>query len=94
MKSAKPGRVRHIYKSDETLKSVPKARLRVFRDVVGALAEPSAPDNGWTRSMCKERKSLLKTPFCGIWKGRMDVGNCRSYAKILRQNLQGCGDRT
>ena len=33
----------------ETLKSVPKTRLRIVRDVIGALAEPAVPDKDGTR---------------------------------------------
>ena len=73
----------------ETLKFVPKTRLRIVRDVVGALAEVAF------RKRLKRagRKSLLKTPFCGIWQGRTDIGNGQSYARSLRQSLQSRGDR-
>ena len=77
----------------ETLKSVPKTRLRVVRDVVGALAD--APVREKAGKMLKRvvRKSLLKTPFCGIWQGRTDIGNGQSYARSLRQSLESRGDR-
>ncbi len=77
----------------ETLKSVPKTRLRVVRDVIGALAE--APVREKPGKMLKRagRKSLLKTPFCGIWQGRTDIGNGQSYARSLRQSLESRGDR-
>ena len=75
----------------ETLKSVPKRRLRIVREVVGALAEPSVSDKYAKRTA---RKSLLKTPFCGMWERRTDIGNGRSYAKTLRQKLESRGDRT
>jgi hypothetical protein len=39
------------------------------------------------------RKSLLKTPFCGIWEGRRDIRNGRSYARTLRHTLEIRGDR-
>ena len=77
----------------ETLKSVPKTRLRIVRDVIGALAEPAVPDKDGTRLKRTRRKSLLKTPFCGIWEGRTDIGNGRSYARTLRQRLESRGDR-
>ena len=77
----------------ETLRSVPKSRLRIVREVVGALAEPV--DRGKEQSKSKRRahKSLLKTPFCGMWEDRADIGNGRSYARTLRQRLESRGDR-
>lgn len=77
----------------ETLKSVPKTRLRIVRDVIGALAEPAVPDKDGMRLKRTQRKSLLKTPFCGIWEGRTDIGNGRSYARTLRQRLESRGGR-
>ena len=77
----------------ETLKSVPKRRLRIVRDVVGALAEPAVSDKDEARLKRAARKSLLKTPFCGMWKGRTDITNGRSYARTLRQRLGSRGDR-
>ena len=78
----------------ETLKSVPKTRLRIVRDVVGALAKPTEIDKDGVKLTRRGRKSLLKTPFCGMWKGRTDIGNGRSYARTLRQSLENRGDRT
>jgi hypothetical protein len=75
----------------ETLKSVPKTRLRIIRDVVGALAE--VPEKHGTKSKRMTGKSLLKTPFCGIWKRRTDIGNGQSYARTLRQTLESRGGR-
>ena len=72
----------------ETLKSVPKTRLCIVRDVVGALAESSVRDKDGKRLKRMGRKSLLKTPFCGIWEGRTDIGNGQSYARSLRQGLE------
>ncbi len=77
----------------ETLKSVPKTRLRVVRDVVGALAETVVRGKDGKGLKRAGRKSLLKTPFCGIWKGRRDIGNGQSYARSLRQSLESRGDR-
>ena len=77
----------------ETLKSVPKTRLRVVRDVVGALAEAPVRDKAGKMLKRAGRKSLLKTPFCGIWQGRKDIGNGQSYARSLRQGLESRGDR-
>jgi hypothetical protein len=78
----------------ETLKSVPKRRLRIVRDVVGALAEAAGRERKGSRSKRTRRKSLLKTPFCGIWEGRTDIGKGQSYARTLRQRLESRGDRT
>ncbi|MFQ5852233.1 MAG: hypothetical protein ACE5JU_16825 [Candidatus Binatia bacterium] len=78
----------------ETLKSVPKRRLRIVRDVVGALAGPAVLDIDGMKSKRRARKSLLKTSFCGMWEGRTDIGNGRSYARTLRQRLESRGDRT
>jgi len=77
----------------ETLKSVPKTRLRVVRDVIGALAEAPVREKGGKMLKRAGRKSLLKTPFCGIWQGRTDIGNGQSYARSLRQSFQSRGDR-
>ncbi len=75
----------------ETLKSVPETRLRIVRDVVEALAEPTVPGK---RAKRTARKSLLRTPFCGIWERRTDIGNGLSYARTLRQKLESRGDRS
>jgi hypothetical protein len=77
----------------KTLKSVPKTRSRIVRDVVDALAEGSVQEKDTTVSKRARRKSLLKTPFCGIWKGRRDITNGRSYARTLRHTLENRGDR-
>jgi len=77
----------------ETLKSIPKTRLRIVRDVIGALAEPAVCDKDGMRLKRVRCKSLLKTPFCGIWEGRTDIVNGRSYARTLRQRLESRGDR-
>jgi hypothetical protein len=78
----------------ETLKSMPKARLRIVRDVVGALAGPAELGIEAAKVKRRGRKSLLKTPFCGMWEGRTDIGNGRSYATKLRQTLENRGDRS
>ena len=77
----------------ETLKSVPRGRLRIVRDIVGALAESAAPGRDGVKSKRSARRSLLKTAFCGMWQGRADIGNGRSYARSLRQGLESRGDR-
>jgi hypothetical protein len=78
----------------ETLKGMPKRRLQIVRDIVGALAEPAAPERAEARSKKTVAKSLLKTPFCGMWEGRADITNGRSYAGSLRQRLERRGDGT
>jgi hypothetical protein len=78
----------------KTLKSVPKTRLGIVRDVVGALAEAADREKGGAKLRRTRKKSLLKTPFCGIWKGRTDIGNGQSYAGMLRRSLESRGDRT
>jgi hypothetical protein len=77
----------------ETLKFVPKTRLRIVRDVVGALAEGAVWEKDGKRLKRAGRKSLLKTPFCGIWQGRTDISTGQSYARSLRQGLESRGDR-
>ena len=92
MKTAKARRQEpFIEEIVETLKSVPKTRLRIVRDVVEALAEPMAADKNAKRI---ERKSLLKTKFCGMWEKRADIGNGMSYARTLRRQLENRGDRS
>jgi len=76
----------------ETLKFVPKTRLRIVRDVVGALTEAAVREKDRKRLKRAGRKSLLKTPFCGIWQGRRDISNGQSYARSLRQSLESRGD--
>jgi len=78
----------------ETLKCVPKRRLRIVRDVVGALAEPAVLETDGKKPKRRVRKSLLKTPFCGMWEGRTEIGKGRSYARELRRGLESRGDRT
>jgi hypothetical protein len=77
----------------ETLKSVPKRRLRIVRDVVGALAEAAISNKEKARLKHTTRKSLLKTTFCGMWKGRKDIANGQSYGRSLRRRLESRGDR-
>lgn len=89
---ARPGTVL-IDEILESLKSVPRARLRIVRDVVGALAEPTAKEKRGERPKRMERGSLLDTPFCGMWRGRTDIDNGQSYGMALRQKLETRGDR-
>jgi plasmid rolling circle replication initiator protein Rep len=77
----------------EALKSVPKKRLRIVRDVVTALAEPAISEKEKTKLKHTTRKSLLKTPFCGMWKSRAGITNGQSYARTLSHRLESRGDR-
>ena len=92
----KPEKVRREESLDEifeTLKSLSKRHLRIVRDVIGVLAETTSFNDEKTRLKRTTRKSLLKTPFCGMWKGRKDIANGQSYGRILRRRLEGRGDR-
>ena len=95
MKPARIGRdAEFLNEIVETLKSVPKSWLRIVRDVVRALAGHAEAEKDGAKAERGRRKSLLKTPFCGMWEGRTDIGNGRSYARSLRQKLESRGDRT
>jgi hypothetical protein len=94
MKHARMPRDEYFEEIVETLKSVPKRRLRIVRDVVGALAERGVGDTNGTKSKRRGLKSLVKTPFCGMWEGRTDIDTGRSYARELRRVLENRGDRT
>lgn len=78
----------------QRLRNVPQARLRIIRDVVGALAEPSTHKSDRVKLQRRDKSSLLKTPFCGMWEGRLDLDNGQSYATKLRRSLEHRGDRT
>jgi hypothetical protein len=92
MKTSKAGREETFIKEIVgTLKSVPQTHLRIVRDVVEALAEPAVPDKNAKRVA---RKSLLRTPFCGMWERRPDIGNGPSHARTLREKLESRGDRS
>ena len=94
MKHARLPRDEYFDEIVETLKSVPKGRLRIVRDVVGALAKPNAGVTNGTKSKRRATKSLIRTPFCGMWEGRTDIDSGRSYARKLRRALENRGDRT
>ena len=76
------------------LRFVPKARLRIVHDLVRALGETRSRKNGRAGAKGRGRKSLLKTPFCGMWEGRLDLDNGQSYATKLRRSLERRGDRS
>lgn len=95
MKTLKAGRNNaFIDEIVATLKAMPKRRLRIVRDIVGALAEPQEIETREARIKKVAPKSLLKTPFCGMWEKRIDITNGRSYAETLRQRLEHRGDRS
>lgn len=75
----------------ETLKRVPTARLRIVRDVVEEFAEPHGKDKRATRQKRVKKKSLLDTPFCGMWADRTDIVDSQSFARALRQRLESGG---
>jgi hypothetical protein len=74
------------------LKSVPKARLPIARDIIGSLAEAGSLRKG-RHSPHRRQKSLLDTPFCGMWQDRKNIRDGRSYGRTLRRALQSRGDR-
>jgi hypothetical protein len=78
----------------ETLKRVPKARLRIVRDVAEALAEPRMKSTSTLKRKSTKKKSLLDTPFCGMWVDRTDIVDGQSFARTLRRQLETRGDRT
>ena len=76
----------------ETLKRVPKAQLRIVRDVAEALAESGAKSTRAPQRRATKKKSLLDTPFCGMWADRTDIIDSQSFARTLRQQLETRGD--
>src|SRR2546422_10074330 len=92
----KPAKAREAAEFDEileALKRVPKLRLQLVRDVVQALAQPVAASKHKARSGRKQRKSLLDTPFCGMWANRTDITDSQSFARTLRRQLETRSDR-
>jgi len=80
----------------ETLKRVPKARLRIVRDVAEALAESGAKSTHALRRRATKKKSLLDTPFRGMWADRTDIIDSQSFARALRhlyENALHAGER-
>ena len=76
----------------QTLKRVPKARLRVVRDLVHALATPR-PANNQRQARARKKVSLVDTPFCGMWADREDIVDEQTFARQLRRRLETRGDR-
>ncbi len=76
------------------LKSVPKAQLRIVRELVGVLAKPAVGHSNGVAPKTRRKKSLLDSRFCGMWEDRVEVGDGKSYARVLKQRLESRGDRT
>ena len=77
----------------ETLKRVPKTRLWIVRDVAEALADSGAKSTSAPKRRSAKKRSLLDTPFCGMWADRTDIVDGQSFARTLRQQLETRGDR-
>lgn len=93
MKPAKAEETAELDEILEALKRVPKPRLRLVRDVVQALAQPVAESKHEAKSARKQRRSLLDTPFCGMWANRTDITDSQSFARTLRRQLETRSDR-
>ena len=93
MKSTKAEATAELDEILEALKRVPRPRLRLVREVVQALAQPVAASKHKARSARKQRKSLLDTPFCGMWAARTDITDSQSFARTLRRQLETRSDR-
>ena len=76
----------------KTLKRVPKARLGVVRDLVRALATPQQT-NSQHKVRAPKKVSLVDSPFCGMWKDREDITDGQTFARLLRETVEGRGDR-
>lgn len=77
----------------EALKRIPRPRLRLVREVVQALAQPTAKRTHKVKSDKSKIKSLLDTPFCGMWADRTEITDSQSFARTLRRQLETRGDR-
>ncbi len=77
----------------KTLKRVPKARLNAVRTLVQALALPEVSSIGQRTGQTQKKPSLLDTPFCGMWAGREDIKDERTYARQLRKMVESRDDR-
>jgi hypothetical protein len=76
----------------KTLKRVPKARLGVVRDLVRALATPQQTSSQH-KVRAPKKVSLVDSPFCGMWKDREDITDGQTFARLLRETVEGRGDR-
>lgn len=41
----------------------------------------------------RKKRSLVDTPFCGMWADREDIADAQTYARQLREKLETRGDR-
>ena len=93
MKPAKAREAAEFDKILEALKRVPRPRLRLVREVVQALAQPIAESTPKAKPVRKQKKSLLDTPFCGMWADRTDITDSQAFARTLRRQLETRSDR-
>lgn len=77
-----------------SLKSVPKAQLRIVRELVGVLARPVVRRSNGVTPKTRRGKSLLDSQFCGMWQDRAEVSDGKSFAKVLKHRLESRGDRS
>lgn len=76
------------------LKSVPRGQLRIVRELVDVVAKPAVGHPNGVAPKTGRKKSLLDSQFCGMWEDRVEVGDGKSYARVLKQRLESRGDRT
>ena len=93
MKSTKAEATAELDEILEALKRVPRPRLRLVREVVQALAQPIAESTPRAKPVRKQKKSLLDTPFCGMWADRTDITDSQAFARTLRRQLETRSDR-
>ncbi len=93
MKSTKAEATAELDEILEALKRVPRPRLRLVREVVQALAQPIAESTPKAKPVRKQKKSLLDTPFCGMWADRTDITDSQAFARTLRRQLETRSDR-
>jgi hypothetical protein len=68
MKSAKAGRDEVFHEIVEALRSVPRSRLRIVRDFVGALGKSIDVNRNGATSARREPKAFLKHPSAEFGK--------------------------
>ena len=81
-----------FYDIVQALKRVPKARLRVVRDLVHVLATRQST-NAQHKARARQKVSLVDTPFCGMWVDREDIVDAQTFARQLRRRLETRSDR-
>jgi hypothetical protein len=45
------------------------------------------------KTQARQKRSLVDTPFCGMWADREDITDTQAYARELRRKLETRGDR-